>query len=151
MKIYFLILISVLTLILLGSCISMKMKYLLPSENIIEGIYLCKKIDESAELLKPLEIQSEFTSEDDCVICFIWLNNIYEKIALRWKWYSPEGNMVKDTGNIIVNQERKFLEAVTAYDMFKIIHEDNIEGRWVVAIFIDDKFIGRKTFQLRKN
>jgi hypothetical protein len=150
MKRYFLILIPVLILSLLWSCISIRTKHPLASENTVEDIYLCKKIDESGELLEPLEIQSEFTSEDNCVICFIGLKNIYEKIALRWKWYSPEAKMVRDTGNIIVNQDRKFLEAVTAYDKFKIIHEDNIEGQWIVAIFIDDKFIGRETFQIKK-
>jgi len=150
MKRYSFILIPVLLLSLLGSCISIKMKHSLPSENFVERMDICKKIDESGELFEPLEVRNEFTSEDSHVICFVKLKDVASQIGLQWKWYSPEEKMVRDTGKVIVNQDEKFLEAVTAYDLFKITPENIFEGQWTVVILVDNKFIGRKTFQLRK-
>ena len=148
MKRYFVILISAISIIFSWSCISFKTGYLLPSENQVESIQLCKKIDDSGDLLKPLDIQSEFTSEDDRVICFIKLKEIATKIDLRWKWYSPDNKLVRDTGNIIVSQGDRYLEAATAYDMFQLNPENIAEGQWTVVIFINDKFIGKKLFQI---
>ena len=121
----------------------------MPTEDQVEFIYLCKRIDDSGDLLKPLDIQSKFTSKDDHVICFIRLKEIATKIQIRWKWYSPEKKMVRDTGNVVASNDEKYLEAVTAYDMFKINPEDKIGGQWTVVVFINDKFVGRKTFQVK--
>lgn len=133
----------------MGSCVSFKPDPPLPTEPRIEHIQLCKKIEDSGDLLKPLEIQSEFTSKDDHVFCFIQLKDIPKKISLRWKWYSPNKVMVRDTGDVIVNQDEKYLEAVTAYDKFELIHKDNIEGQWTVVVFVNDKLIEKVIFQVK--
>jgi len=148
MKRYFAISALVISLIFFWSCISFKISSILPTENQVESIHLCKNIDDSGDLLKPLDIQYKFTSKDDNVICFIRLKDIATRIHLRWKWYSPDKKMGRDTGNVIVNNEEKYLEVVTAYDMFKLNSEDNIEGQWTVVVFMNNKFIGRKMFQV---
>ncbi|GAH14437.1 unnamed protein product, partial [marine sediment metagenome] len=104
MKRYLAISVLVISLNLFWNCISFKVGYLLPSENQVESIHLCKKIDDSGDLLNALDIQSEFTFKDDRVICFIRLKDIATKIDLRWKWYSPDKKLVRDTGNVIVSQ-----------------------------------------------
>ena len=147
MKRYFVILILATSLIFSWNCISFKSGSLFPSENQVESIHLCKKIDDSSDLLKPLDIQSEFTLKDDRVICFIKLKEIATKIVLRWKWYSPDNKLVRDTGNIIVSQGDRYLEAATAYDMFQLNPENISEGQWTVVIFMNDKFIGKKLFK----
>ena len=76
------------------------------------------------------------------------LKDIAAKIQLRWKWYSPDKKLVRDTGNIIVSHGERYIEAATAYDMFKLNPEDIVEGQWIVVIFMNDKFIGRKMFQV---
>lgn len=148
MKRYFAISGLVISLIFFWSCISFKISSLLPTENQVESIHLCKNIDDSGDLLKPVDIQSEFTSKDDNIICLIRLIDIATKIQLRWKWYSPSEKLIRDTGYIIVNQEEKYLEVVTAYDMFKLNLGHNIEGQWTVVVFMNNKFIGRKMFQV---
>jgi len=148
MKRYLPILFLVISLGSLWSCISFKINPLLPSESQVEYIHLCKRIDDRGDLLKPLDIKSEFTFEDENIICFIRLKEIATKIHIRWKWYSPDKKMIRDTGNVIVNNGEKYLEVVTAYDMFKLNPEDNIEGQWTVVVFINNKFIGRKMFQV---
>jgi len=148
MKKYLVISILTTSLIFFGNCISFKSRSLFSSENQVESIHLCKKIDDSGDLLKPLDIQSEFTFKDDRVICLIRLKDIATKIDLRWKWYSPDKKLVRDTGNIIVSQGDRYLEAATAYDMFQLNPENIAEGQWTVVIFMNDKFIGKKLFQI---
>lgn len=130
------------------SCLSFKVNTVFPSEIQVECIHLCKKIDDSGDLLEPLDIRSEFTPADEQIICFIKLKDITSRIRLRWKWYAADGKMARDTGDVVVNQRRKYLEAVTAYDMLKLDLENSIEGQWNVAFFINDRLIGRKTFRL---
>lgn len=148
MKKYLAISVLVILLSFFWSCISFKVGYLLPSENQVESIHLCKKIDDSGDLLKPLDIQSEFTFKDDRVICFIRLKDIATRIDLRWKWYSPDKKLVRDTGNVIVSQGDRYLAAATAYDRFQLNPENIAEGQWIVVIFMNDKFIGKKLFQI---
>jgi hypothetical protein len=148
MKKYLAISVLVILLSFFWNCISFKVGYLLPSENQVESIHLCKKIDDSGDLLKPLDIQSEFDSKDDRVICFIRLKDIATKIELRWKWYSPDKKLVRDTGNVIVSQGDRYLAAATAYDRLQLNPENIAEGQWTVVIFMNDKFIGKKLFQI---
>jgi hypothetical protein len=148
MKKYLAISVLVILLSFFWNCISFKVGYLLPSENQVESIHLCKKIDDSGDLLKPLDIQSEFDSKDDRVICFIRLKDIATKIDLRWKWYSPDKKLVRDTGNVIVSQGDRYLAAATAYDRLQLNPENIAEGQWTVVIFMNDKFIGKKIFQI---
>lgn len=149
MKRHFWILILVISFTLIWSCISFKINPLYPPEAQIEYIHICKNIDDKGDLLKPLDITSEFTLEDENVICIIRLKEIATKIDLRWKWYSPDKNMVRDTENVTVNQDEKYLEVVTAYDMLKLDPEENTEEHWTVVVFINNKFVGKKTFQVR--
>ena len=139
-----------LSLLFYLGCISFRIDNPAPSENYLESVQLCKKIDESGELFKPLEIQSEFSSKDELIICLVRLKRIETKILLRWKWYSPEKEMVRDTGDVVINPDQKNLEAVTAYDRLKLSPVDNVQGLWTVAVFMNNKFIEKKTFQVRK-
>jgi hypothetical protein len=148
MKRYFVISILVISWNFSWSCISFRSGSLFPSENQLDSINLCKKIDDSGDLLEPLDIQSEFSSKDDHVICLIRLKDIATQIRLRWRWYSPDKKLVRDTGNIIISQGDRYLAAATAYDRFRLNPENIAEGQWTVVIFMNDKFIGKKLFQV---
>ena len=148
MKRSFVISILVISLIFSWSCISFRSGSLFPSENQLDSINLCKKIEDSGDLLEPLDIQSEFSSKDDHVICLIRLKDIATQIRLRWRWYSPDKKLVRDTGNIIISQGDRYLAAATAYDRFRLSPENIAEGQWTVVIFMNDKFIGKKLFQV---
>lgn len=148
MKKYLAISVLVILLSFFWNCISFKVGYLFPSGNQVESIHICKKIDDSGDLLKPLDIQSEFTFKDDRIICFIRLKDLATRIDLRWKWYSPDKKLVRDTGNVIASQGDRYLAAATAYDMLQLNPENIAEGQWTVVIFMNDKFIGKKLFQI---
>ena len=130
----------------IGSCVSFRPDPPLPTEPRIDRIQLCKKIEDIGDSLNPLEIQSEFTAKDEHVICFIQLKDIDKKISLRWKLYSPKKVMVRDTGDVFVNQDEKYLEDVSAYDKFELIHKEDIEGQWTVVVFVNDKLVEKVFF-----
>jgi len=132
-----------------GSCITFRSEHLFPNDNQVECIHLCKGMEDSGDLLKPVDIQSDFTSKDDHINCFIKLKDVSIKIRLRWKWYSPDRKMFRDTGDVIVNQDEEYLGVVTAYDMLQLNPGSKNEGQWTVVVFMNDKFIGSKTFQVR--
>lgn len=134
----------------LVSCITFKPDPLIFPDNRVEFIHLCKGMDDSGELLEPVDIQSEFTSKDEHVNCFIKLKDVSIEIHIRWKWYSPDNKMVRDTGDVIINQEEKYLGVVTAYDMLQFNPKSKNEGLWTVVVFMNDKFIGSKTFRVKK-
>jgi len=140
----------ILSLFLEAGCISFKVKPPLSPENQVESIQLCKEISEKGNLLKPLKVESEFNLGTDKVICLIRLKDVEKKILLQWKWYSPEKKLLRDTGDIAVNEDEKYLEVVTAYDRFKLNTKDSKEGQWMVVFFINHKLAGRKNFTVKK-
>lgn len=137
-----------LALTFLWGCISFKKNPLFPAENTVESIQLCQGIDDSKDLSKPLNIKSEFTLEDEQVICFVQLKEVTSKIYLRWKWYSPDRKLIRDTGEVLVNQDGRYLEAVTAYDRLKLGSEGDIAGQWTVVFFLNSNFCYKKHFQM---
>ena len=130
-------------------CITFKAKTILPPENQIDTFCLCKKIEESGDLLKAVDFQSEFIYEDEKILCFIKLKNVTKEISIMWKWYSPKEELFKDTGEIKVNQDGEYLEAVTAYDELIIEPGKTIPGQWIVVFFLNGKLIGKREFQIK--
>lgn len=135
----------------MARCVSFKVEVLPPTENQVEYICICKDIEESEDLLSPVEVQSEFGSNGNSIICLIRLKEVSREIQLRWKWFSPDKKLVKDSGNIPVNQDEKYLEVVTAYDKLEFDSQLNksIKGQWTVAVFIDDELLGKRLFQIK--
>lgn len=136
--------------ILGAACISFKIKPLFPPDNRVENFCLCAEIDDSGELLIPLDVKLEFSAENEDIICFIELKDIEKKIKLKWNWYSPDKKLYKETEEITVNEQEKYLEAVTAYDKIRPEHSEISNGRWAVVVFLDDVLAGRKIFQVKK-
>ena len=148
------ILIGIYIAIVMGimwGCLSFKVSRVYPAYNQLEGIYLCKEIDDSGDLIKALNVKSEFASGNNHIICLIRLKSVEKEIKLRWRWYSPEKKMVRDTDDIIVNKENIYLETVTAYDMLRFNFEGNVEGQWVIVIFINNKLVGKRFFSVKNS
>lgn len=129
------------------SCISFKVPILPEPENQVEKIVLCEDIKTEDDLLVPVEIKSEFEQDRESIICFIQMRYTSREIALKWKWYSPDGNLERDTGGIKVNLENKHLDYVTAYDQLSF-ESPPAEGDWTVAVFIDDNLIATRRFKI---
>lgn len=140
--------IMIFLILALGNCISLKINPLPLPENMIEEIALCRKIDDSGELLKPLEITTDFRQDIEYVICFVSLRDVSQEIRLKWKWYSPDQELFKESKEVTVNKNVKFLEYVTAYDRITPGEEPKALGRWVVVVFMNDELIASKAFKV---
>jgi hypothetical protein len=136
--------------VLLGSCISFKIEPPPPPENQVEDMVLCKRIEEREALLFPEEAQAEFSAESGPVHCFVKLTNVSRLIRLKWKWFTPEGSVFRETDDVIVNREEVYLESVTAYDSIAPEGPGSYEGLWSVVIFVDGTLAGRRTFVLKR-
>jgi hypothetical protein len=132
-------------------CITFRITPPYPVEVYIESVSLCKLIDESGELLAPLDIREEFSTNEDNIICFVVVKNISRKIQLRWKWYAPNKSLSRDSENIVINKEENQLETLTAYDelMLNLREEDKIVGEWTVVVLLDNQLIARRFFEVK--
>jgi len=135
-----------------AGCISFRIIPSFPLEGYVESMVLCSEVDESGELLVPMEIKSEYTSGDGSVFCFIELKNVSRRIQMRWKWYAPDKTLSRDSENVIVNREEQYLEELTAYDelLFNVQEQEKLLGLWTVVILINDKLIARREFSVQE-
>jgi uncharacterized membrane protein len=134
----------------LAACLSFRVAPSPAPEDLAVEIYTCKKIDDSGELYKPLDITTEFALDDRDVICFVRMKNIRKAARLRWRWYAPDLSLFKETKDTIINAEEDFLEAISAFDRITIPGESKSDGQWVVAVFMDRELIARKSFSFKK-
>jgi hypothetical protein len=131
-----------------GGCISFRIEPLPEPELLVETFVLCKSVIPDGELLAPEETATDFDGRDPQVICFVGLTNVGRKMTLKWKWYSPDGMLFKETADVPVNATEVYLEAVTAYDRINMQRVGSYKGRWVVVILINGELAGRRTFTI---
>jgi hypothetical protein len=145
---------SLFTLILivsLSGCISFKIDSLPDPARVVKQVTLSRAIDESRELLEPGQIASEFKAGSDTVYCFVHIEEVAKRFSLRWKWYTPENVLFKESQEAVINQEETYLEAVTAYDRITPESRPELYGQWSVAIFVDEVLLTRLFFRLVPN
>jgi hypothetical protein len=129
-------------------CISFKVEPLSAPPQVLHEVILCREIDESKELLEPGDAWTEFRANRDPVFCFLHLKEVAQKVVLKWKWYSPDKKIFKESEEAVINSEEIYLEAITAYDR---IDPDVLAGRqgmWSVSIFLNDVLLTRLSFKV---
>ena len=116
----------------------------------VESILLCRTVAFEGDLYTAVEVRDEFGPEDESVVCFVRLKRVSRDIWLRWKWYSPEGGLARDSGRVPVATAGNYLETVTAFDRFDFGPDPAARraGPWTVAFFIGDDLAARRTFRL---
>ena len=142
------ILIGLLSTLALASCLSFKVKAPTPEGNHLELFEICRGVTETRETLAPDEPCTEFTEKDSRIYGFIKVRNAAGGIELRWKWYSPDKKLWKDTGEIAVSEGTEGLYSITAYDFLRTDDENIPQGEWTVAVFVNNVLAGRKTFRI---
>ena len=137
-----------LPLLALGACVSFKADSPLPNRCFLEQIEICREVKETDDEFIPSDPAQSFTDSDGCVYCFVKARTITDEVNLRWKWYSPDGNMWRDSGSVVANQGKDDLSAITAYDVLKIDQDSVPKGEWVAVFFVDEVLLGRKKFRI---
>jgi hypothetical protein len=136
-------------LLVASGCVTFRIEPRPEPEQLIVTFVLCERVLPEGELLAPADITTEFTLEDQDVLCFVELKNVGRPMALKWKWYFPDGTLFKETISVPVNENEAYLEAVTAYDRLNIQSEESFKGHWVVVILVNGELAGRRTFNIR--
>lgn len=132
-----------------GRCISFNSNVLVSPENVINEVAICERIDDSGELLKPLEITSEFDSGAENIICFIGLVNVTQQIRLKWKWYMSEYELYRESPEVTVNEDEEYLEHITAYDKITYDSIKDRPGEWLVVVLMNNELIARRFFLVK--
>jgi hypothetical protein len=132
-----------------GSCVSFRIKSPVPGGNRIDRIEICANVEDDGDVLRPVEEKQEFPGTDASVYCFVKIQEITKKTSLRWRWYSPDKKLWRDTGDIIVNSEESYLEFLTAYDLLVAENEKLKQGEWTVIVLIDQHLAGKRKFTIK--
>ena len=130
------------------SCMSFKIVSSAPGENILEEIAFCPNVEEDQGILKPAEPRDEFEKDSTQIFCLIKVRVVSKSLTLRWKWYSPEKKLWKDTGDVVVDSGNKSIDSVSAYDRINPEKDELAQGEWTVAVFINGHLAGRRIFMV---
>ncbi|MBN1271661.1 MAG: hypothetical protein JXB26_05265 [Candidatus Aminicenantes bacterium] len=119
-----------------------------PDKN-VDAFLFCRDVKEIESLLEPVGTDDVFSTEETFVLAFVRLKDVSEKLSLRWKWYGPQGNEIRDTGEVPVSDGTRYLEAVTAYDRIGVSLEKTPPGEYITVLFINGTLSSKITFNLR--
>ena len=132
-----------------GACLNFRPAIQAPDFQ-VESVVICRSVASDGGLLEPVEAREEYRAADESAVCFVRLRGVSADTWLRWKWYSPDGKLVRDSGQVPVATAGSYLETVTAFDRFDFGPDPAARpaGQWTVAFFIEDALAGRRTFRL---
>jgi hypothetical protein len=130
------------------SCMSFKIVSSASGEHILEKIEFCPNVEEDHNVLRPAEPRDEFDKDDNQICCLIKVRVVSKSLTLRWKWYSPEKKLWKDTGEVLVDSGNKSIDVVSAYDRINRETDELAQGVWTVAVFINGYLAGRRIFKV---
>ena len=130
------------------SCISFKIVSSAPGEHILEKIEFCPNVEENQDVLRPADPRDEFGKDDAQICCLIKVRVVSRSLTLRWRWYSPEKKLWKDTGEVMVDSENKSIDVVSAYDRINRETDELAKGVWTVAVFLNGHLAGRRIFKV---
>jgi hypothetical protein len=120
-----------------------------PSDNQLETFVFCESTQVKNNLFAPVGIKTDFTSKDDAVICYIKLKNVSDRLSVSWRWYSPLNLLKRNSGELILNPNNKFIETATASDslVLNTTNEDE-QGLWTVTFYINGILIMKRYFTI---
>jgi len=101
----------------------------------------------------PIGETDTFLTTDEQVVMWLKFENIDKPHILRWKWYSPNGELYYDSGDFITNAEGGFHKI--NYSWMPIIiagdKASSLPGEWKVLVFLDGNLKVTRTFKIVKN
>ncbi|MFH1944640.1 MAG: hypothetical protein ABIK95_03345 [Acidobacteriota bacterium] len=132
-----------------SGCISMAIKVPFPQKNRFERMVICTDVEEKKGLFSPLDITSDFNPGNERVICLVRLQEVDRDVRVGWRWYDPDGRLVRDIDQFIYNEEG--LSTVrTLYDLFPLSPELKA-GTWTVVFYLEGKMAASGSFLFKIN
>ena len=140
-------------LMLGAACISLKIPAVFPGGDRVDRMVICSSVAFDKGLYEPRDITSDFRLRDGRVICHVRLNDVGRELRLRWRWYDPGGRLFRDTGDLLVNIEERFLSVLTVTDILELAEgwDDDTLGRWTIVFSVDDIQVESLDFRIDRN
>lgn len=141
-------------MIMICSCATFN--YTIPQSNIpaLLSITLCKGVvsGETPSEVQPHKAGNTFKMGEDEIWLLVCLGNLEGYHTMKWRWYAPDGSLFADTGNFDINPDGGFHRLVTVWDNLQLNTTDEKKslGKWMVAVFLDEKLIGTNYFFISK-
>lgn len=116
---------------------------------VLERLVFCASLDQKNGWAEPVGDRALFIKGvDSNVYSFLNLRDLRGLHSLFWKWYAPSRRLYRVTDKIAVGKVGKIFERYIAWDLINV-SEDKEIGTWTVAVFIDDKMITVKDFEIK--
>lgn len=117
----------------------------------VEEFLVCRGVAAEGELLAPRGAGDAFGADIESVYAFVRLRDVGRDIGLRWKWYAPDGSLVRDSGPVAVRTGGRRLDEVTAFDRLDLAPGRGARpaGSWTVVVFMEEEAASVRTFSLK--
>lgn len=121
----------------------------LPSAFLDRSV-LCADVVRTNAWAEPRDEKSVFSPGKDAAVCSVLVfGPLSGGHRLAWKWYGPDGRIVRSSEPAEVGQEGLDYDRYIAWDRLPLSAEIG-EGRWTVVFFIDGETAGTREFELIK-
>lgn len=116
---------------------------------VLERAILCNRVDVQNGWAEPSAEQKIFVKgKDNHVFSFLEIRDLRDKHSLHWKWYDSSRRLSRAAEKITIGEKGKFFKKYIAWDQVSISEEKEI-GVWTVAIFLDDRLVASRVFEIR--
>lgn len=126
------------------SCISFRPPEYADPELLLTRITVC---DQAPESVFPENSPSVFR-RDKALYAVIQIGPMENRTTLQWKWFDPRGRAARSSPLLEVNRDNRNLAHVIAWDRLPAEALQEGRGRWTVALFSGDLFLGRAGFDI---
>jgi hypothetical protein len=132
-----------------GGCIRLKPAVLEQPKAILGSMIFCSSVEQKEGWAKPSAEQTAFSRDSDSsVYAFLGFRDLRGTHTLLWKWFDPGRKLYRATEPIALGEESKAFESYFAWDRI-FASEDKRSGTWTVAVFLDNKLLAVKSFEIK--
>jgi hypothetical protein len=133
-----------------AACVTITPKPAPEPECRVAGLEVGAAIRAADDLFELEAPQNFFPPGTAKVYALVRLTDIPGALRMRWKWYGPDGRLVRDSLDVPANAEGLYLEVLTAFDRLDLGPPDAAPaaGTWQVVFFLDGRLAARRSFVL---
>ncbi len=116
----------------------------------VETFITCRAVAAAGGLHVPESAGDTFGADIESVYALVKLSDVGLDTWLRWRWYSPDGRLARDSGRIAVATQGRLLEAVTAFDRLDLAADPAARpaGVWTVVLFVEETLAEQTVFTI---
>jgi len=134
-----------------AACVTITPKPPPEPERRLAGLEICAGIRRAGDVFEAVDPRPAFTIGTESLYAFVRIADIPGEVRLRWKWYAPDGRLIRDSGDVAANEQGQYLEVLTAFDRLDLEGPGTAPpaGTWQVVFLLDGSLAVRRTFLLR--